>query len=186
MKEPVHGKNATRHFPKIDGAFGILIGRMSNSTYYRLELQPTEQGLQYYKDEVRSNDNAGYDLFVAVPGATTYAKPVTLLDLGARARMVRCDANGEEEVHYWLAPRSSIWKSGVTMANSMGIIDRTYRGILMGSITAISSANPAAIESGVRLFQILAPDMGWIKEVKIVESLPATTRGEGGFGSTGK
>ena len=186
MKEPVHGKNATGHFPKIDGAFGIYLGRMSNSTYYRLELQPTEQGLQYYKDEVRSNDNAGYDLFVAVPGATTYAKPVTLLDLGARARMVRCDANGEEEVHYWLAPRSSIWKSGVMMANSMGIIDRTYRGILMGSITAISSTSPAAIESGVRLFQILAPDMGWIKEVKIVESLPATTRGEGGFGSTGK
>ena len=159
---------------------------MSVSTYYRLELQPTEQGLQYYKDEVRSYDNAGYDLFVAVPAATTYAKPVTLLDLGARARMIRCDPMGEEEVHYWLAPRSSIWKSGVMMANSMGIIDRTYRGILMGSITAISSTSPAAIESGVRLFQILAPDMGWIKEVKIVESLPATTRGEGGFGSTGK
>jgi dUTP pyrophosphatase len=100
--------------------------------------------------------------------------------------MVRCDANGEEEVHYWLAPRSSIWKSGVMMANSMGIIDRTYRGILMGSITPISSANPAVIDAGVRLFQILAPDMGWIKEVKIVESLPATVRGEGGFGSTGK
>ena len=159
---------------------------MSVSTYYRLELQPTEQGLQYYKDEMRSYDNAGYDLFVAVPAATTYAKPVTLLDLGARARMIRCDPMGEEEVHYWLAPRSSIWKSGVMMANSMGIIDRTYRGILMGSITAISITNPVAIEQGVRLFQILAPDMGWIKEVKIVESLPATTRGEGGFGSTGK
>jgi dUTPase len=155
-------------------------------SYYRLELQPTEQGTQYYKNEVRSNDNAGYDLFVAVSGATSYAKPVTLLDLGARARMIRCDAQGEEEVHYWLAPRSSIWKSGVIMANSMGVIDRTYRGILMGSVTAISSASPVAIEAGVRLFQILAPDMGWIKEIQIVESLPATVRGEGGFGSTGK
>jgi dUTPase len=56
----------------------------------------------------------------------------------------------------------------------------------MGSISAISITNPVAIEAGVRLFQILAPDMGWIKEVKIVESLPATVRGEGGFGSTGK
>jgi len=156
-------------------------------SYYRLELQPTEQGAQYYKSEMRSNDNAGYDLFVAVAGGTSYEKTVTLLDLGARARMIRCDANGEEEVHYWLAPRSSIWKSGVMMANSMGIIDRTYRGILMGSITAINSATPVVqVEAGVRLFQILAPDMGWIKEVKIVESLPATVRGEGGFGSTGK
>ena len=68
------------------------------STYYRLELQPTEQGAQYYKNEVRSNDNAGYDLFVAVPGATGYDKVVTLLDLGARARMVRVTGDLEEEV----------------------------------------------------------------------------------------
>ena len=157
------------------------------STYYRLELQPTEEGAQYYKNEVRSNENAGYDLFVAVHGATGYDKPVTLLDLGARARMIRCNANEEEEVHYWLAPRSSIWKSGVMMANSIGIIDRTYRGVLMGSVTAVSGASPITqIEAGARLFQILAPDMGWIKEVKIVESLPATVRGEGGFGSSGK
>jgi dUTPase len=27
--------------------------------------------------------------------------------------------------------------------------------------------------------------MGWIKEVRIVESLSNTVRGEGGFGSTG-
>ena len=156
-------------------------------SYYRLELQPTEQGAQYYKSETRSNDNAGYDLFVAVPGGVGYEKAVSLLDLGARARMLRVTGDVEEEVHYWLAPRSSIWKSGVMMANSMGIIDRTYRGILMGSVTAVNSATPVVqVEAGVRLFQILAPDMGWIKEIRIVESLPATVRGEGGFGSTGK
>jgi dUTPase len=42
------------------------------------------------------------------------------------------------------------------------------------------------IEKGQRLFQIVAPDMGWIKEVRIVEHLSTTARGEGGFGSTGK
>jgi len=168
-----------------------LLGKML-VPYYRLELQPTEEGAKYYHNETRTNENAGYDLFVAVPGATGYDKPVTLLDLGARARMVRVtmDDRGfplEEEVHYWLAPRSSIWKSGVMMANSMGIIDKTYRGVLMGSITAVSKATPIAqVEAGVRLFQILAPDMGWIKEIYIVESLSTTTRGEGGFGSTGK
>jgi len=73
------------------------------------------------------------------------------------------------------------------MANSLGIIDKTYRGILMGSVTEVSKATPISqVEAGVRLFQILAPDMGWIKEIYIVESLPTTTRGEGGFGSTGK
>lgn len=157
------------------------------SSYYRLELLPTAEGAQYYRDAERNNDNAGYDLFVAVPGATGYDKVVVQLDLGTRARMLRVTGDVEEEVHYWMAPRSSIWKSGVMMANSMGIIDRTYRGILMGSVTAVSGASPISqIDAGVRLFQILAPDMGWIKEIRIVESLPATTRGEGGFGSTGK
>jgi dUTPase len=42
------------------------------------------------------------------------------------------------------------------------------------------------VEKGVRLFQIVAPDLGHIKEVVIVESLPVTSRGEGGFGSTGR
>ncbi len=47
------------------------------------------------------------------------------------------------------------------------------------------TGNPV-LERGQRLFQIVAPDMGWIKEVRIVTSLPETKRGEGGFGSTGK
>ncbi len=50
---------------------------------------------------------------------------------------------------------------------------------------AKDTGNPI-IERGQRLFQIVAPDMGWIKEVRIVDSLPETSRGEGGFGSTGK
>ena len=37
-----------------------------------------------------------------------------------------------------------------------------------------------------RLFQIEAPDMGWIRHVRLVDSLPTTERGAGGFGSTGK
>jgi dUTPase len=47
------------------------------------------------------------------------------------------------------------------------------------------TGNPI-IEKGQRLFQIVAPDMGHIKEVRIVESLSETVRGDGGFGSTGK
>jgi dUTPase len=42
------------------------------------------------------------------------------------------------------------------------------------------------IEAGQRLFQIVAPDMGYIKEIKIVETLSQTERGEGGFGSSGR
>jgi dUTPase len=160
---------------------------MSDITY-RLELLVDEDAKEYYKNILdRPNDNAGYDLFLS---KTVQTKPceVSLCPLGCRARMVRCYPDEmEEEVHYWLAPRSSIWKSGVMMANSMGIIDHTYRGPLMGAVLPIDCLNTKPpLEKGIRLFQILAPDMGWIREVRIVDSLPETARGEGGFGSTGK
>ena len=38
---------------------------------------------------------------------------------------------------------------------------------------------------GSRYFQIVAPDMGHISQVRIVDALPVTQRGVGGFGSTG-
>lgn len=184
-------------------------------SFYRLELLPSEEGKSYYNRDVeRDNQNAGFDLFV-VKEEQCEAGKVSLLDLGCKARMVKCFSDGrEEEVHYWLAPRSSIWKSGVTQANSLGIIDRSYRGPLMGAVVPIyqpkgywaqmsSGDGPKTgsyiwkncdsrdtgspvIEVGQRLFQILAPDMGWIREIKIVDSLNQTTRGEGGFGSTGR
>lgn len=188
---------------------------------YRLELLPSSDAADLYKNVLkRSDDNAGVDMFV-VEDCETQAGKVSLLNLGCKARMVRCfpdvpkDAlpfGTEVDVPFWLAPRSSIWKSGVIQANSLGVIDKSYRGVLMGAVTPIykptgywshtsgtatsgsyvwmncdsrDTGNPI-IERGQRLFQILAPDMGWIKKVQIVESLPETVRGEGGFGSTGK
>jgi dUTPase len=182
-------------------------------TYYRLEILPLEGATDLYKNtKDRSDDNAGYDMFVAEP-CETQAGKVSLLNLGCKARMVKCYPDEiEQEVPYWLAPRSSIWKSGVTQANSIGIIDKSYRGILMGAVTpiykptgywsktsgssqsgsyvwmncdSVDTGNPI-LEKGQRLFQILAPDMGHIKEVRLVDSLPETVRGAGGFGSTGK
>jgi len=184
-------------------------------SFYRLDLLPSEEGKEFYnRDLIRDNQNAGFDLFV-VKEHQCEAGKVSLLDLGCKARMVKVSPDGkEEEVHYWLPPRSSIWKSGVTQANSIGVIDKSYRGPLMGAVLPIHKpsgywANLATgdgpktgtyvwkncdsrdtgspmIEKGQRLFQIVAPDMGWLKEVRIVESLSETSRGEGGFGSTGR
>lgn len=170
--------------------------------YYRLELVCEPWALQHYKTQLnRPNDNAGYDLYcerTTVPG---YSPLGYLVNQGVKARMVRVtgdlpysefhylNANArlsEEEVHFWLAPRSSIFKTPLSMANSMGVIDRTYRGLIKAPVRNHLPAAEYEIEEGTRLFQIVAPDMGWIREVRIVEALSDTVRGEGGFGSTGR
>lgn len=164
---------------------------------YRLELCPTSDGMVYYKEEMnRENTNAGVDLFIANEYNTAdflKNEKAILLDLGTAARMVRVWANGrEEDTHFWLCPRSSIYKTGLTMANSQGVIDASYRGTLKAPVWLV--AKEAFLTSfsdshgfqGTRLFQIVAPDMGWIQEVRIVKELSQTRRGEGGFGSTGR
>ena len=158
---------------------------------YILELVVTEQGAAFYPPlgtvEKRTNENAGYDLKVVqtLSSSTT----AILAPLGVRARLLRNDkyytgyVDGIAEYHFTLEPRSSIYKTGWIMANSRGIIDKSYRGELKAPIVSLGSA--AGIEAGTRLFQILAPDLGWIREVRYVASLPDTYRGDGGFGSTG-
>lgn len=158
---------------------------------YRLELLVTEQGAQFYPVpgtiENLSSDNAGYDLKVVVNQSTTTV--ATLVPLGVKARMIRYttvnhDLAIGEDCHFTLEPRSSIYKSGFMMANGRGIIDKTYRGELMAPLISVGSSFKP-IESGTRLFQVIAPDMGHISEVVYVHSLPETERGVGGFGSTG-
>ena len=164
---------------------------------YTLELFPTEGNWDKYvewfggTDIERDNENAGVDLYCVKPQAVTN-HTATLLDLGVKARMIRHGPSLKtEHCHFWLAPRSSIWKSGVRQANSLGVIDRSYRGVLMGAVLAnnmASMTDPLGIQAGTRLFQVLAPDMGYISRVRLLplEELDTTERGEGGFGSTGK
>jgi dUTPase len=128
-----------------------------------------------------SNENAGFDLITA---ETWQGQTVHLLNLSVRA-MMTCRETGEG-VHYWLAPRSSIYKTGYIMANSMGVIDRSYRGVLKAPVACVGGAGAAGFSKGDRHFQILAPDMGWIAEVERVSALPETSRGDSGFGSTGR
>ena len=161
---------------------------------YCLELYVTDQGTPYYPTvgtvETPSSDNAGYDLKVVVDQA--YTPNATLVPLGVKARLLKYDPIDEHpytsfilsDSHFSLEPRSSIYKSGFMMANSRGIIDKSYRGELMAPMISVGTQQKS-LEAGTRLFQIIAPDMGHIAEVKYVSSLPETQRGAGGFGSTG-
>ena len=146
---------------------------------------PEQGGSSYYNFTYcgTHNDNAGFDLVTAETFSTDTTEKAHLLDLGVRAMMVRKDTG--ESVHFWLAPRSSIYKTGYMMANSMGVIDRSYRGVLKAPVVKVCPG-AAGFQRGERHFQIVAPDMGWIEDVRRVRSLPETARGDGGFGSTGR
>ena len=162
-----------------------------SQTYYILQLLVTEQGASFYPSvgtvEKLSADNAGYDLKVVVN--QTPSTVATLVPLGVKGRMISYTSAGEgieivEDSHFTLEPRSSIYKTGFIMANSRGIIDKSYRGELKAPLISVGSTL-SSIEAGTRLFQVIAPGLGYIKEVHYVADLPLTVRGEGGFGSTG-
>lgn len=81
-------------------------------------------------------------------------------------------------------PRSGLaLKHGITVPNTPGTIDSDYRGELKVILINLGS-EPFAIARGDRVAQlVLAPvvQAAWDE----VAELDATTRGEGGFGSTG-
>ena len=87
-------------------------------------------------------------------------------------------------VSYYLYPRSSIIKTPLRLANSVGIIDAGYRGDIIACVDNIKSES-YTVNKGDRLFQICAGNLEPI-EFQLVNDLSNTQRGLGGFGSTGK
>jgi dUTP pyrophosphatase len=148
---------------------------------YTLSLLPSEDAKPFYLSASRDNENAGYDLYV--PAEVTFAPGQKILvTMGVKAVMTFADS--AQASHYWMLPRSSISKTGLMLCNSVGVIDRSYRGELMAYLWNTTD-KPVTVKRGDRLVQIVAPDMGWISQTKVVDSLDETARGAGGFGSSG-
>ncbi len=83
-----------------------------------------------------------------------------------------------------MRPRSGLaLRHGVLLPNSPGTIDADYRGevcIILGNI----GREPFTITRGMRVGQlVIAPVTR--AEVRVVDALDATVRGDGGFGHTG-
>jgi dUTP pyrophosphatase len=83
-----------------------------------------------------------------------------------------------------VCPRSGLaLRHGVTVLNAPGIIDSDYRGEI-GVILVNFGATVFHAESGVRIAQLVLVPFARV-EVHEVPELPDTSRGSGGFGSTG-
>ena len=143
----------------------------------------TEWANQYNSTEYEKR-NSGFDLFCDVTGDLnmSYAEQAILVGQGCYATAM--DAFGRTRA-FWLAPRSSISKTPWRLANSLGLIDATYRGVIRAALTPPEKPNHHA-----RLCQLARPDLlPWNVVVVLTADaeLPggATSRGAGGFGSTG-
>jgi dUTP pyrophosphatase len=84
---------------------------------------------------------------------------------------------------YYLYPRSSLSKTPLRLANSVGIIDAGYRGTLKAAVDNRSNED-YTIKKGDRLFQICMPSLEPFA-VRFAAVDRVTERGEGGMGSTG-
>ena len=136
--------------------------------------------------------DAGFDLYTPLiyPCATDLVTKINF-EVKCSAKMFHERSDGKivsSPSGFYMYPRSSISKTPLMLANSVGIIDSGYRGHLIGAFRSFSHEDSYQVDKGQRLVQICAPPLCPII-VEIVETEEGlgeeTSRGEGGFGSTG-
>ena len=121
----------------------------------------------------RQNEDVGLD--IPMPFTLTVPPKVKayIIDLGFKA----------EQTHgYMLIPRSSISKTTLRLSNSIGIIDKNYRGKVLVKVDNISS-KPVILNEDSCYFQIISFN-GVLPDYQLVTKINNTSRGIGGFGST--
>jgi dUTP pyrophosphatase len=149
-----------------------------NEIEIRVQRLPHASGLPL--PSYQTEHAAGLDLLAALPaGAPLMLAP------GARALVptglaIALPPGYEAQVR----PRSGLAvKSGLTVLNSPGTIDSDYRGEVQVLLINLGDA-PVLLERGMRIAQmVIAPVQRAV--LTEVPSLDPTTRGSGGFGSTG-
>lgn len=85
----------------------------------------------------------------------------------------------------FVQPRSGLaLKSGLSMANTPGLIDAHYRGELKVIAVNIDANEPIHISKGERIAQLVIQRVPVVSLME-VDELDETDRGTGGFGSSG-
>ena len=126
-----------------------------------------------------SPDAAGWDLY-ALEETTVVRQKSSLIRTGL-ATAIPSGWEGQ------IRCRSSLGKKGMIMPNGLGTIDSDYRGELMVLATWIGEGDAFVVAKGERVAQLLFAPVPKVTIVETtVESLGTTTRGQGGFGSTGQ
>ncbi|MBP3821617.1 dUTP diphosphatase [bacterium] len=144
-------------------------------TLLKIERLPHNKVLPEYK----TDGAAGMDLCAAIEESITL-RPLErkLIPTGIKIEL-------EHGYEAQIRPRSGLSiKHGITLINCVGTIDEDYRGEVCVPIVNISNET-YTIKPQERIAQMIIARVEQA-EIEIVTELTETTRGAGGFGSTGK
>ncbi|PWA11087.1 dUTP diphosphatase [Pueribacillus theae] len=141
---------------------------MSKARRLRVKAKPEDFERQH-------DDDAGFDLRAK--------EEVTLIE--GKPKLVKTNVFVEiPKNHVGLVMiRSSLGMKGITLANSVGVIDSGYRGEV--GLIMVSLSGNQTVFAGDRVAQMLIVPLQPVN-VEYVKQLKGSERGEGGFGSTGK
>ena len=130
-------------------------------------------------------DDAGYDLVAISDGQWSEDRTYIEYDTGLAIEPPK-------GYHTEIFPRSSISKTDLVLANSLGLVDGKFRGSLRCRFkyiprTYIHGQNPEPLlhKKGDKIAQLVIRKTEYL-EVEEVSELSQTERAEGGFGSTGR
>ena len=86
----------------------------------------------------------------------------------------------------FVQPKSGLAiKNGISIVNTPGLIDPGYRGEVCAILINLDPKNVFVIKKGDKICQLVIHKVEEVN-LEIVKDLDKTSRGEGGFGSTGK
>ena len=129
--------------------------------------------------EYKTDGAAGMDLCAAI------AKPITLKPLERALIPTGLKIELEHGYEAQIRPRSGLSiKHGITLINCVGTIDEDYRGEVCVPVVNLSN-EIYTIQPDERIAQMVIARVEQA-EIKVAVELSETSRGEGGFGSTGK
>jgi dUTP pyrophosphatase len=158
-----------------------------------------------------TENDAAYDIIATTPPiifGTKIQRSMDYMDMWSKITFIEYGTNvfiapEDKNFHTLLHPRSSISKTNLILANSVGLVDNGYRGQLYCRFKYISQPEDLIVlneAGGTRVYTIVNLDNIYkegdkIIQIKASQNIPIdfelvydlnkTQRGEGGFGSSG-
>lgn len=140
---------------------------------------PSENGKTVNAPFYATPGSAGMDLSACIDEPIVIKKgEIAFIPTG-----IAISLPSNDYVAYIYARSGLACKKGITLANCVGVIDSDYRGEIKCALINLG-AEDFTVNFGDRIAQlVIAPVC--IADINITEDLDETSRGTGGFGSTG-